>query len=191
MLWFVIERLRPAVFMLVVLTCSCSGRAQQATGLDGKPADPLKLSSGKAAVLIFIRTDCPISNRYAPAIQRLSAQYGDKVAFWLVYPDKDELPSTIQNHLDDYGYKLPALRDPEHALVKQAHAQVTPEAAVFDSKGQLIYHGRIDNWYERFGNARAAPTTHELADALDAALAGKSSALRETTPVGCYISDLQ
>jgi thiol-disulfide isomerase/thioredoxin len=167
--------------------------SQPPTGVDlaGKTVDPLHTASGKPVVLIFVRTDCPVSNRYAPTIQRLSAQYAGKAVFWLVYPDKSESSASIQQHLHDYGYKLPALHDPQHALVKFGQAQVTPEVAVFDATGQLVYHGRIDNWYVTFGHARPVPTTHELDDALQAVLRGSKPQVATASGVGCYISDLE
>jgi thiol-disulfide isomerase/thioredoxin len=170
-----------------------AGASQAPAGVDlaGKPVDPLHADPGKPVVLIFIRTDCPISNRYAPTIQRISAQYAGKAAFWMVYPDKSESSAAIQQHLHDYGYKLPALHDPQHALVKLGQAQVTPEVAVFDARGQLVYHGRIDNWYQDFGHARSAPTTHELDDAIQAILSGKKPEVTTASGVGCYISDLE
>ncbi len=163
------------------------------TGVDlaGKPVDPLRANPGKPVVLIFVRTDCPISNRYAPTIQRLSAEYAGKTTFWLVYPDKSESSAAIEQHLRDYGYKLPALHDPQHSLVKLGQAQVTPEVAVFDAGGQLMYHGRIDNWYQDFGHSRRAPTTHELNDAVQAVLSGKRPQVTTASGVGCYISDLE
>lgn len=159
--------------------------------LAGKPLDPLRSDPGKPVVLIFIRTDCPISNRYAPTIQRLGAQYAGKVAFWLVYPDQAESAAAITQHLHVYGYKLPALRDPQHSLVKLGQVEVTPEAAVFDAGGQLVYHGRIDNWYQAFGKARSAPATHELDDAVQAVLSGAKPRVATASAVGCYISDLE
>jgi len=159
--------------------------------LYGRAVDPLHAYPGKAVVLIFIRTDCPISNRYAPAIRQLSAQYADAATFWLVYPDKEESAAAIQQHLNDYGYKLAALRDPQHSLVKLSQVEVTPEAAVFDSSGQLVYHGRIDDWYQSFGHSRSAPTTHELDDALRAVVKGKKPSVTTAPAVGCYISDLE
>src|SRR5690349_21242611 len=142
--------------------------------LDGTPADPFQEAPGKPVVLVFVRTDCPISNRYAPLIQRISAQYAGKAGFWLVYLGNTALAEKIRQHESEYGYKLPALRDPQHALVAQAQVQVTPEVAVFDAHHRLIYHGRIDNWYEDLGHARPAATTHELDDAIRAALTGKA-----------------
>jgi len=177
--------------LTLVLLGSLPVFAQEGINLSGNRVDPWKASPGKAVVLVFVRTDCPISNRYAPAIQRLSAEYAGKAIFWLVYPDKDESAATIQKHLRDYGYNLLALRDPRHTLVARSQAKVTPEAALFDSSGQLVYHGRIDNWYERFGRARPVPTTHELKDGLEAALAHRPPKTTETNPVGCYISDLR
>ena len=93
-------------------------------------------------------------------------------------------------YLQDYGYHLPALRDPEHELVKFSRVQVTPEAAVFDRNRQLVYNGRIDDWYRYPGGSRPAPTTHDLDDAVRAAIAGKSVDKSEVRGVGCYISDL-
>ena len=162
-----------------------------ALNLDGKSVDPLQATPGKLVVLVFVRTDCPISNRYAPTIQKLSAEYAARTTFWLVYPDKSESSAGIHEYLRTYGYQLPALRDPQHELVKLSHAQITPEAALFDTSGRLIYHGRIDNWYEDFGRARSAPTSHELDDAIRAALEGKQPPVATAAAVGCYISDLQ
>jgi thiol-disulfide isomerase/thioredoxin len=172
----------------------CGARAQTrqtAFDLDGKPSNPIARASGKVVVLVFLRQDCPVSSRYAPVIQQISDRYQHDASFFLVYPDKAESAQTVRKYLADYGYHLPALRDPEHALVKQAQAEITPEAAVFNRDGRLIYHGRIDNWYVEFGRSRPAPTTHELADAIDAAIAGKAVVVSTVKGVGCYISDLE
>ena len=93
--------------------------------------------------------------------------------------------------MQEYGYKIEALQDPQHDLVKLGQVEITPEVAVFNGKGELIYHGRIDNWYKDFGHARSAPTTHELDDAIQAALNSHHSAPASVGAVGCYISDLQ
>jgi hypothetical protein len=62
---------------------------------------------------------------------------------------------------------------------------------VFNGKGHLVYHGRIDNLYQEIGRTRTVATTHELEDAIQAALSGKSLATRSIHAVGCYISDLE
>jgi thiol-disulfide isomerase/thioredoxin len=187
-------RLLAAFLALCFWPLFASSQAEQASAavdLSGQPVDPLKAAPGKVVVLIFVRTDCPISNRYAPTILRLSALYAGKAAFWLVYPDKAESPGAIRKHERDFGYQLPALRDVHRSLVKESRAQITPEAAVFDANHRLVYHGRIDNLYEDFGRARTAATTHELDDAIRAAIDGKTLPADTARAVGCYISDLE
>jgi len=186
------NRLLLAGMLLVCLLAPEVALSQQgAFDLDGKPANPFDAASGKIVVLVFIRRDCPVSSRYAPVIQQISAQHERDASFWLVFPDKAETPQTIHNYLREYAYRLPALRDPEHALVKLAQVQITPEVAVFNRSHQLLYDGRIDNWYRDLGRSRPAPTTHELADAIQAALGDKIPAAHEVRGVGCYISDLE
>src|SRR5438552_7268807 len=153
--------------------------------------DPFKLSDGHVLVLLFVRTDCPISNRYVPAIQRLRQEFQGQANFWLIYPDPAESSAMIRTHLERFHYAIPALRDIHHVLVNRARATITPESAVFIASGKLVYHGRIDNWYEDFGRSRVTPTTHELADAIQNALAGKSTIPDHANAVGCYISDLK
>ena len=180
--------------MIVTALVVCSGSAlaqQTATDLAGHAVNPLVADSGRVVVLVFVRRDCPVSSRYAPVIQQISKRYADVANFWLVYPDKSELPQTIRKYLQDYGYRLPALRDPEHALVNLGHVQITPEVAVFDRGRHLVYDGRIDDWFVDLGRSRPAPTTHELDDAIRAALAGRPVARSEVRGVGCYISDLE
>jgi thiol-disulfide isomerase/thioredoxin len=162
-----------------------------AEDLTGQVVDPFAISSGRVVVLLFARTDCPISNRYAPLVQKLSEKFRGKANFWLVYPDTAETPAQIRAHDQEFRYSIPALRDIHHELVKRAQATITPEAAVFDASGKLLYHGRIDNWYEDFGRSRQAATTHELDDAVTAALAGKTVQPDHANAVGCYISDLK
>jgi thiol-disulfide isomerase/thioredoxin len=162
-----------------------------AENLAGAATDPFVSAGKHALVLVFVRTDCPISNRYAPTIQKLSREFAGKANFWLVYPDAAEPVARIRAHVKEYRYNIPALRDVHKALVKRAEATVTPEVAVFDGQGRLAYHGRIDNWYEDFGRSRAAPTTHELADAIRATLAGQAPPTEHASAVGCYISDVK
>ncbi len=64
---------------------------------------------------------------------------------------------------------------------------MTPEVALFDAAGRLAYLGRIDDRYVDFGVDRPAPATHDLAEALDAVLAGRPVAVPRTHAVGCAI----
>jgi hypothetical protein len=194
--WHSIRVVRRLVVVVVAaglasFACTSLGAQNTAFDLAGNPVDPLKSGGGKIVVLVFVRTDCPVSNRYAPTIRKLSAEHAAKAAFWLVYPSKSESPERIRKHEREYGYRIPALRDPQHVLVKQSQVEITPEVAVFSADRRLVYHGRIDNLYQDVGRTRSVATTHELQDAISAALVGKSLDVEATPGVGCYISDLE
>jgi hypothetical protein len=156
--------------------------------LDGQAADPF---TAPITVLIFVRTDCPVSNRYAPEIQRIYREFSPrKVRFWMVYPDAAESPENIRKHLADYAFPGEALRDPKKELVKLSQVRVTPEVAVFLAGPKLVYHGRIDDRVVDFGKERAHAGTHDLETALAAVIEGKPVPREKTKAVGCYISDL-
>ena len=141
------------------------------------------------SVLVFTTTDCPISNRYAPEIERLAAAFKGRARFTLVYPVPADSPEMIREHVKKFAYSLEYLRDAEQQLVKKTGVTVTPEVAVM--KGStVLYRGRIDDRYVAFGVERPKATTHDLEDALKAAIDGKPIANRETRAIGCILSDL-
>ena len=157
-------------------------------GLDGTRIAPLAPGEDVAAtVLLFVMTDCPISNRYAPEIRRLHDEFAGAVRFWLVYVDAERPVGELREHRSSFGYPFGALRDVDRALVARAGATVTPEVAVFDADRRLIYRGRIDDRYVSFGVARRAPRTRDLHDRLGRIVAGDTVAFSETRAVGCYI----
>lgn len=148
----------------------------------------LVAQADRPTVLVFTTTDCPISNRYAPEIQRLSAKFGDRAKFVLVYPVPADSPELIRAHQKKFGYSIEFLRD-SGQLVKQTGVTVTPEVAVMRGSA-VLYRGRIDDRYVELGRERPNPTKRDLEDALNAIVAGKSIAIRETRAVGCILSDL-
>ncbi len=154
--------------------------------LDGRPVDPFRVED-RTTVLLFTRTDCPISNRYAPEVRRIFEEFQDQpIDFWLVYPEGGRTPEQIREHLAEYGYSMPAILDPSHELVALSSAQVTPEAAVF-VKGKLIYHGRIDDRHVAFGTTRPAPTVRDLERTLQSIVDGVVPEYSTEEAVGCFI----
>lgn len=161
-------------------------------GLDGAVVDPLA-ADAPATVLVFVSTHCPISNRYAPTVRALAEAWRARgVVTWLVYPDPDDEPAAIAAHQAEHALVLPTVRDPEQRLVAKAGVRVTPEAAVFEPGAAApAYHGRIDDRAVEFGKLRAAASAHELRDAVDAVLGGRTPAPAGGPAIGCYISDLR
>ena len=202
---FVFMWFRPcfrASLLLLAGLWSCGPRQadpfDRVLDLQGNRVDPLaRNGSGgtQIAVFLFMAGECPISNRYAPEIQRIARSFQDRpVRFWSVYPDPDEAPETIAGHQKEFGYSFGVLRDTGHQLVERCRARVTPEAAVFvlgaDGAATLFYHGRIDDRYADFGLARAEAVEHDLERAIQAALAGQPAPQLATTAIGCFIPRL-
>jgi hypothetical protein len=176
-------------FALTALGAAAAGDGP--LDLNGKPRDPFA-DGARAKVLLFVRTDCPITNRYAPELQRIASEFTSKgVEFWLIYPDPAETAAGIEAQIAQYKLPGKALRDPHHKLVARSRAIVSPQAAVFDSGSRLIYTGRIDDRYVDFGKTRAAARTHDLEAAITAVLSGKPVLLSRTRAVGCYLADVQ
>ena len=177
-----------AVTGLVLSAPSTGAEAQIGVhDLAGRAVSPVD-AAAPATVLLFTAVECPISDRYAPAVRRLAERYRAKgVRFWLVYPNAGELPAAVKKHADAFSYGLPVVLDTARSLANQAQAAVTPEAAVFDREGHLRYHGRIDDRYSDFGVDRPVPTTHDLDDALAAVLDGRPVVRPHAPAVGCAI----
>ncbi len=153
----------------------------------------LTVPNGHEAVLFFVTNDCPISNAFAPEITRICAEYAPKGADCsLVYVDPTISDETAQAHAKAYGHgPYPKIVDRRHELVKMTGVTITPEVAIVNAAGKVVYRGRIDNSYAALGQARRAPTSHDLRDALDATLAGRPAPNPETKALGCYIPDLK
>jgi hypothetical protein len=144
----------------------------------------------KARVLIFTTIECPISNRYAPEIARLHDEFAPQgISFSLVFANPADTEADIAAHVKRFGYRMPVVRDPAHALVKKAGVTIAPEAAVLGADDRVLYRGRIDDRYVTFGVDRAAPTRRDLRDALTAILAGQPVQVPETQAIGCVLSD--
>jgi hypothetical protein len=161
--------------------------------LEGKAVDPIRAAkpSSRFLAFVFVRTDCPIANSYAPELRRLHTEFTARgVEFWLVYGD-DESPAAIRDHLRDYSYPFGALRDPRHAFATRSRVRVTPEVAIYRSSGELLYHGRIDDRYVDLGKARPAPTTRDFQAALASVTTGKPAKSPDGPAVGCFIEEVR
>ena len=147
-----------------------------------------EFASAKAVVLFFITTDCPISNGYAPEMNRIAQAYASRgVRFYGVMADLTTPLAEVRKHAKEYGFAFPVLLDPKQTLIRFAGATITPQAAVLQPTGALTYLGRIDNRVEGFGEQRPRATENDLRDALDEVLSGKPVAMPSTKAVGCSI----
>jgi thiol-disulfide isomerase/thioredoxin len=146
-------------------------------------------AQARAVVLFFVTTDCPLSNGYAPEMNRIEQAYAPRgVLFFAVQGDTTIPDEEVRRHAREYGYRFPALLDPRQVLARHTGATVTPEAVVLSADGAVLYLGRIDNKVEDFGKTRLQATEFDLRDALDAILAGRTVPHPRTRALGCAIT---
>jgi hypothetical protein len=184
-----------ALLAATLTTVSASAAASRIADINGRMLRPFE-PSGPAHVVFFVATDCPISNGYAPEIQRVCRDYASRgVGCSLIYEDLDLSPTpgrlhdAVRQHVREFGYQIPAAIDRTRDIASRARATVTPSAVVVDRAGEIRYRGRIDNFYAAFGTPRRHVTERDLRAALDAVLAGRQVATPETEAIGCYIVD--
>lgn len=177
----------PVRFIALSLVIAASMAQSRAN--DGQARD-LFAPRGPANVLVFIASDCPVSNGYAPEIQRICRDNRARgVKCSLVYEDVGIDDARVRAHREAYGYfDIDAVVDVDGAIARRAKATVTPQAVLIGSDGSVKYRGRINNQYAALGKPRRVVTVHDLGDALTAVLAGKPVINPETEALGCFIA---
>ena len=127
----------------------------------GRVHTPAEWAAKRAVVLLFVSTDCPLSNRYVPELNRIENTYGPRgIAFYAVQGDATIPVDEVRRHAQEFGYLFPYLLDPSESLATYTGATATPQAAVLSPRGELLYLGRIDNRLEDFGHERAERRHH-------------------------------
>jgi peroxiredoxin len=153
------------------------------TGKQYSLSQVLRAKGTKAVVVMFIATDCPVSNSYNDRMVSLAKQYGPKgVRFLAINANATEPLQKVAAHAKEHGFPFPVLKDEDSAVADAYAAQATPHVYVLDSAGVLRYRGRIDD-----NMNPNAVKTHDLADALNAVLAGQPVARADTKAFGCSI----
>lgn len=180
--------------VLIIFSRSSTARTPSVEVGKKAPAFSLKDADGKEhtldgflkskyTVLMFIATQCPVSNAYNERMAELDKDYTSKeIAFVGINSNKQEDVEEIKDHAAKQGFNFPVLKDWNNVVADAYGAQVTPEVFVLDSKGILQYHGRIDD-NKNGSNIK----TKDLREALDALLAGKAVPRTETKAFGCSI----
>jgi peroxiredoxin len=157
-------------------------------GADGRPHTQAEWRGKKAVVLLFLATECPVSNFYAPEYVALAQRFAkENVAVYGVHCDRDLTAVQAKKHADEYKLVFPILLDPKQVLASATKVRVTPEAVVLSADGVVQYRGRIDDRYAENGRRRDEAQTYDLREAIEAVVAGKSPKVRETKAFGCLL----
>lgn len=158
-------------------------------GVDGKSLTIAQAAGKKGTLVIFTCNACPwVKNWEARIAEVGNAAAKSGIGVIAINPND---PSV--NSEDDYdemrarakklGLRFPYVVDATSDVARAFGATRTPEAFLFDAKGELVYHGTIDD------NSRDAKAVKSrwLSDAVIAVASGKPVSEAETKALGCSI----
>ena len=190
-----------ALHVTAATNTAANAAASAAVAAIGKPAPEFTLTSPqgkahalgkerqgqKATVVMFVATQCPVSNDYNERMAQLTKDYaGKKVRFIGINSNKQESIEEVAKHAKDNQLPFPVLIDVGNVVADTYNARVTPQVYLIDDKGVLRYMGRIDDSQNTAGIKK-----QDLREALDAVLAGRAVPTAETRAFGCSIKRME
>jgi peroxiredoxin len=153
------------------------------TDYNGKVHSLSDYKDSEAIVILFVATECPVSNAYNARMENIYQQYAPQgFAFLGINSNKAEFVDRIKEHAEEYGLTFPILKDEKNIIADMFDASVTPEAYVLNSNFDILYHGRIDN-----SRNESEVVSKDLESALDEIFSGQEISKKETKAFGCTI----
>jgi peroxiredoxin len=198
-------RLGALVCVLALLALIARGSLQSADTDPGKTSEKVasfslkdprdqkivtlgQLKDRKAIAVVFLGTECPISNAFLPCLASLAEQYTPRgVQFVGINANSQDTPEHIATHARKNNIPFPVLKDVGNKVADSFGARRTPEVFVLSPEGRILYRGRIDDQFGIGYNRANKPTRQDLALALDEVLAGKPVTVAIAPVAGCLI----
>ena len=139
-------------------------------------------SNKKGIVILFISTQCPVSNAYNERMAELFDEYGSNFEFFGINSNKNEDISKIKEHSKANNLDFVILKDSNNVIADKFEASFTPEVYVLNNDFLQLYHGRIDD-----SRREEEIEEKDLMNALNQILKGEEVTVKETKAFGCTI----
>ena len=162
-------------------------------GVDGKRYSLASFAGARLLVIVFSCNHCPYVTGSEDRMIAFADRYAPRgVAFVAINSNEtDNHPTDSFDHMvrraREKRFPFAYLRDETQSVARAYGALRTPHYYLFDKspagRWRLQYTGRMDDNPRNPGRE----TTHELADAVDALLAGREPPVRATNPIGCNV----
>lgn len=136
----------------------------------------------KGIVIMFIATQCPVSNAYNSRMAEFYKNFKDEFSFVGINSNKQEDVEEIKNHANEHNLDFVILKDVKNVIADKFEASVTPEIYILNNEFEELYHGRIDD-SRREENVEQKDLENALNDIKD----GKVVSNKETKAFGCSI----
>jgi len=181
-----------AVYFLSITACANQPSTEKVENFtlpdyNGNEHSLSDYKDSEAIVIIFIATECPVSNAYNSRMESIYSEYSKKgLAFLAINSNKAESVERIKEHAEQNGLTFTILKDNNNVVADEMDASVTPEVYVVSSEFEVLYHGRIDN-----SRDEDDVTSEDLEIALNEILEGKPVSNSSTKAFGCTIKRVQ
>lgn len=144
------------------------------------------LQGQQGTALVFLSTECPISNGYVPELNRLHQRFESKgIALIGINSNEGQTARDVAAHARRFDLRFPVLKDERAAVADALGVDTCPTALLIDDRQQVVYHGRIDDRYTRRGGGARDARRADLEIALTELSAGKAISVPITEPIGC------
>ena len=157
-------------------------------GADGKMYSLQSFDDKPVLVVMFTCNHCPYVQAYEDRMVSIQHDYAGKGVQLVAINANDEkaYPEDNYPHMvkraKEKGFNFPYIRDPDQKVAEAYGAVCTPHVFAFDKERKLRYRGRIDDSRDPL-NVKS----HDLRNAIDDMLLGRTVREAETRPFGCSI----
>ncbi|MBI1977387.1 MAG: thioredoxin family protein [Candidatus Omnitrophica bacterium] len=143
----------------------------------------------KGLLVAFTCNHCPYAQAVWPRLIELAKEAG-KLGVSTVginpnihpgYPE--DQPERMREKIKEWGISFPYLVDETQEVAREFRAQCTPDLYLFNSKHELVYHGRLDDNWKEPGKVKR----RELWEAIQNLVAGKPISGKQHPSLGCSI----
>src|SRR5262245_41342171 len=147
-----------------------------------------KMADAKAIVMTMQGVGCPIVQKMTPDLKSVQTTYEAKgVKFLMLNANNQDTREMIAAEAANFEVKMPILKDEGQKVAEPLGVVRTAETFVIQpGTWKILYHGPLSDRLT-YGRAKAKADNNYAADAIDAALAGKTAAVSHAMTDGCLI----
>jgi len=109
--------------------------------LQGNAVDLINYTRGKPAIIEFWATWCELCERLQPQLDRIHAQYGERLNVVAVAVGVSQTVRRVQRHIDEHRTPYPVLWDARGGAVRAYNATTTSIVVMLDAQGRVAYTG--------------------------------------------------
>jgi peroxiredoxin len=157
-------------------------------GVDGRNHSLDDYQDTPVLAIVWSCNHCPYVLAWEGRMSAIQREYADR-GFRLVAinsNDAERYPAdsfdAMKQRASQQNFPFAYLYDADQSVARAYGPERTPEVFLFDAARRLVYHGAIDD-----SRDEEAVSERYLRDAIEATLAGRAPATRETPPVGCTV----